>query len=45
MVKPWDDLMKRMFMVSPQQMVQWLIPGAQFTGERSLGIEKPLLKR
>lgn len=39
MTKPWDDLMKRLFMTSPQQMVQWLIPGAQFIGERSLELK------
>lgn len=39
MAKPWDDLMKRLFMQSPQQMVQWLIPGAQFIGERSLELK------
>ena len=39
MAKPWDDLMKRLFATSPQQMVQWLIPGAQFIGERSLELK------
>src|SRR5579863_322321 len=39
MAKPWDDLMKKLFMTSPQQMVQWLIPGAQFIGERSLELK------
>lgn len=39
MVKPWDDLMKRLFMTSPQQMVQWLVPGAQFISERSLELK------
>lgn len=39
MAKPWDDLMKRLFASSPQQMVQWLIPGAQFLGERSLELK------
>jgi hypothetical protein len=39
MVKPWDDLMKRLFITSPQQMVQWLIPGAQFVSERTLELK------
>ena len=39
MAKPWDDLMKRLFATSPQQIVQWLIPGAQFVGERSLELK------
>ena len=39
MAKPWDDLMKRLFIASSQQMVQWLIPGAQFIGERSLELK------
>lgn len=30
MVKKWDDGMKRLFWVAPQDFASWLIPGAKY---------------
>lgn len=36
MTKPWDDAMKHMAHLSPQALLQWVLPGAVYLGELPL---------
>lgn len=46
MAKPWDEAMKRVVAASSQELVDWLVPGAEFveliTTELPKSEEEPL---
>jgi hypothetical protein len=44
MAKPWDDILKRLFMANPQHFISWLIPGAQLHSERSIVLKSRTLE-
>src|SRR5439155_18417139 len=44
MAKPWDDILKRLFLANPQHFISWLFPGAQLHSERSLVLKSRTLE-